>query len=156
MPVTTPPPALSTISVVLADDHRMVRSALRALLEAYDDLEVLADVGDAAGALDSSIEHRPAVLVLDLNMPGNLSALDAIPKVRAACPGTAIVVLTMQGDPAFARRALRLRAAAAAMIIVLMVFLLMVRLASAGAFVCFGATARFGLRTLSATQVHPH
>ena len=113
MPVTAPsPPALSTISIVLADDHGMVRSALRALLEAYEDLDVVADVGDAAAALDSSIEHQPAVLVLDLNMPGNLTALDAIPEVRAASPGTGIVVLTMQQDPAFARRALRLGAMA--------------------------------------------
>ena len=63
MAVTSPsPPALRTISIVLADDHRMVRSALRALLEAYEDLDVIADVGDAAAALSSSIEHRPAVL----------------------------------------------------------------------------------------------
>ena len=100
------------ISIVLADDHRMVRSALRALLEAYEDLEVVADVGDAAAALNSSIEHRPAVLVLDLTMPGDLTALDAIPEVLAASPDTGIVVLTMQQDPAFARRALRLGAMA--------------------------------------------
>jgi len=113
MPVTAPSPtALSTISIVLADDHRMVRSALRALLEAYEDLEVVADVGDAAAALNSSIEHRPAVLVLDLTMPGDLTALDAIPEVLAASPETGIVILTMQQDPAFARRALRLGAMA--------------------------------------------
>ena len=113
MPVTTPTPtALSTISIVLADDHRMVRSALRALLEAYEDLEVVADVGDATAALNSSIEHRPAVLVLDLTMPGDLTALDAIPEVLAASPETGIVILTMQQDPAFARRALRLGAMA--------------------------------------------
>jgi len=100
------------ISIVLADDHRMVRSALRALLEAYEDLEVVADVGDAAAALNSSIEHHPAVLVLDLTMPGDLTALDAIPEVLAASPDTGIVILTMQQDPAFARRALRLGAMA--------------------------------------------
>jgi len=111
MAVTSPsPPALRTISIVLADDHRVVRSALRALLESYEDVEVVADVGDAAAALNSAIEHRPAVLVLDLNMPGNLTALDAIPRVLAASPSTGIVVLTMQAEPAFARRALRLGA----------------------------------------------
>jgi len=113
MPFPAPSPtAPSTISIVLADDHRMVRSGLRALLVAHEDLEVVADVGDAAAALSSSIEHRPAVLVLDLNMPGELTALDAIPQVRAASPDTGIVVLTMQQDPAFARRALRLGATA--------------------------------------------
>ena len=113
MPFPVPSPtAVSTIPIVLADDHRMVRSALRALLDAHEDLEVVADVGDAAAALNSSIEHQPAVLLLDLNMPGELTALDAIPRVRAACPDTGIVVLTMQQDPAFARRALSLGASA--------------------------------------------
>src|SRR4051794_41550244 len=50
--------------------------------------------------------HRPTVLVLDLNMPGG-SGLEAIPRVREAVPETAIVVLTMQDDPAFARQALQ-------------------------------------------------
>ena len=50
--------------------------------------------------------HRPSVLVLDLNMHGE-SGLDAIPRLRETCPETAIVVLTMQDDPAFARRALQ-------------------------------------------------
>jgi two-component system response regulator NreC len=54
--------------------------------------------------------HRPSVLVLDLNMPGG-SSLDAIPEIREQAPMTAIVVLTMQNDPAFARRALQSGAA---------------------------------------------
>jgi len=50
--------------------------------------------------------HRPTVLVLDLNMPGELSSLDAIPEVAGAGDGTRVVVLTMQEDPEFARQAL--------------------------------------------------
>ena len=50
--------------------------------------------------------YQPTVLVLDLNMPGG-SSLEAIPSIRELCPATAIVVLTMQEDPAFAREALR-------------------------------------------------
>src|SRR4051812_50112041 len=50
--------------------------------------------------------HRPTVLVLDLNMPGELTSLDAIPDVEAGGDGTKVVVLTMQEDPEFARRAL--------------------------------------------------
>jgi two-component system response regulator NreC len=106
------PTVLSTISIVLADDHRMVRSALRALLGAHEDLEVVSDAGDAAQALAAVVEHRPAVLVLDLNMPGELTALDAIPAIRLASPETAIVILTMQSDPGFARRTLELGATA--------------------------------------------
>ena len=106
------PTVLSTISIVLADDHLMVRSALRALLDAHDDLEVVGDAGDAEQALAAVIEHRPAVLVLDLNMPGELTALEAIPAIRVASPETGIVILTMQRDPAFARRTLQLGAIA--------------------------------------------
>jgi len=106
------PTVLSTITIVLADDHLMVRSALRALLDAHDELEVVGDAGDAQQALAAVIEHRPAVLVLDLNMPGELTALEAIPAIRVASPETGIVILTMQRDPAFARRTLQLGAIA--------------------------------------------
>jgi two-component system, NarL family, response regulator NreC len=99
-----------TITIVLADDHRMVRSALEALLAAHGDLRVVDAVGDARSALLSVAEHRPAVLVLDLTMPGDLTALDAIPRIRRDFPDTRVVVLTMQRDPGFARRALRLGA----------------------------------------------
>ena len=95
-----------TITIVLADDHPVVRSGLRILLDANDDFEVVAQAADAAAALRSVVEHEPAVLVLDLNMPGELTALEAIPRVTDRCPGTAVVVLTMEQDPAFARRAL--------------------------------------------------
>jgi two-component system response regulator NreC len=102
-----PPTTVSdTITIVLADDHRMVRAALRLLLETQDDFEVVSDVGDAASALERVLEQRPAILVLDLNMPGELGGLDAIPRVRDLSPDTAVVVLTMQSDPGFARRAL--------------------------------------------------
>ena len=102
-----PTTALDTITIVLADDHRMVRAALRLLLETQDDFEVVADVGDAAAALRSVGDRRPSVLVLDLNMPGELSGLEAVPRVGDLSPETAVVVLTMQHDPGFARRALR-------------------------------------------------
>ena len=101
------PTAADTITIVLADDHRMVRTALRLLLEAQDDFEVVADVGDAAAALQSVLDQRPSILVLDLNMPGELSGLDAISQVADLSPETAVVVLTMQREPGFARRALR-------------------------------------------------
>lgn len=94
------------ITVVLADDHKVVRSGLRLLLESEQHFEVLAETGDVAGTVDAVIELRPRVLVLDLNMGGE-SALDAIPRLRADAPETQIVVLTMQDNPAFAQAALR-------------------------------------------------
>ena len=97
-------PALTTI--VLADDHVVVRHGLRLVLEGEDGLHVVAEAGDVADAMRYVRAHRPSVLVLDLNMPGEPS-LPAIPRFLEGSPGTAIVVLTMQDDPAFAREALR-------------------------------------------------
>jgi len=94
------------ISVVLADDHAVVRSGLRLLLDQAG-LRVLAEAGDAESALRSVLGHKPSVLVLDLNMPGEPTSLQAIPRVAEVSPGTRVVVLTMQEDPMFAREALR-------------------------------------------------
>jgi two-component system response regulator NreC len=95
----------NTITVVIADDHAVVRTGLRMLLDAADGLEVVAEAGDVPGAVDMVTAHRPAVAVLDLTMPGG-STLDAIAQLSETVPDTAIVVLTMQDDPAFARQAL--------------------------------------------------
>ncbi|MGO9247717.1 MAG: response regulator [Solirubrobacteraceae bacterium] len=96
---------LSTIRIVLADDHAVVRSGLRLLLENEPDFEVVAEAGDVESARRYVRGHHPAVLVLDLNMPGDPS-LQAIPMIREESPDTQIVVLTMQQEPAFAREAL--------------------------------------------------
>jgi two-component system response regulator NreC len=96
----------SLITIVLADDHIVVRSALRLLLEAEPDIEVVAEAGDAEAAIRYVSGHHPTVLILDLNMPGG-SGLQAIPKIRSQSPGTQIVVLTMQDETAFAREALQ-------------------------------------------------
>jgi two-component system response regulator NreC len=98
--------ATTTTTIVVADDHAVVRSGLRLLLDAEPELEVIAEAGDMPGAIRMVQAHRPAVLVLDLNMPGG-SGLDAITTLSASTPESAIVVLTMQDDPAFARRALQ-------------------------------------------------
>jgi two-component system response regulator NreC len=95
------------ITIVLADDHAVVRSGLRFVLDAEDDLEVVAEAGTTDDALRLAKAHRPAVLVLDLNMPGSMTtSLDALPALAADAPATRVVILTMQEDPQFARRAL--------------------------------------------------
>jgi len=96
----------AAITVVLADDHAVVRRGLRLLLEAEEDLQVLADAGDVPEAVRAVEAARPRVAVLDLNVPGG-STVDAIARLRASTPETAVVVLTMEADPTFARRALQ-------------------------------------------------
>ena len=90
-------------TVVIADDHTVVRQGLRMLIDNEDGLQVIAEAGTVPDAERLTRAHRPTVLVLDLNMPGG-SSLEAIPRLREH---TAVVVLTMQDDPAFARQALQ-------------------------------------------------
>ncbi len=102
---------MNAINIVLADDHQVVRSGLRMLLQSEDGLHVIGEVGDAEAALEMVVARRPDVLVLDLNMPGRTS-LSVLPDLAERVPGTRVVVLTMQDDPAFAREALQAGAAA--------------------------------------------
>jgi two-component system, NarL family, response regulator NreC len=97
--------AEALIRIVLADDHSVVRSGLRMLLDNESGFEVVAEASDVDGARRCVRGHHPSVLVLDLNMPGG-SSLEAIPVIRDESPDTQIVVLTMQQEPAFAREAL--------------------------------------------------
>ena len=99
------PSAEEAIRIVLADDHAVVRSGLRMLLDSEIGLEVVAEADNIENARRYVRGHRPRVLVLDLNMPGG-SSLEAIPLIREESPDTQIVVLTMQQEPAFAREAL--------------------------------------------------
>lgn len=93
------------IAVVLADDHAVVRSALRALLDGQPDLEVVGEAEDVAGARRAVADHAPDVLVLDVNMPDGLG-VDAVAGLRDDFPDTQVVLLTMERDIALARRAL--------------------------------------------------
>jgi two-component system, NarL family, response regulator NreC len=99
------PGSQETIRVVIADDHSVVRRGLRQVLDADGGFEVVAESSDLDTARRYVRGHHPDVLVLDLNMPGG-SSLEGIPEIRAECPGTQIVVLTMQNEPAYARHAL--------------------------------------------------
>jgi two-component system response regulator NreC len=94
--------AAEPIRIVLADDHVVVRRGLRMLLEKEAGLEVVAEAGETAEALAALVDGAVDVLLLDLNMPGE--PLSALPEAAAA--GAAVIVLTMERDPAFAERAL--------------------------------------------------
>jgi len=98
------------IQVVLADDHSVVRTSLRILLECEKDVEVIAEADDLP-AVERYVHGRmPHVLVLDLQMP-NGSSLDTILRLREQVPETEIVVLTMEASPLFAQQVLAAGAA---------------------------------------------
>jgi len=94
------------VTIVLADDHQVVRRGLRLILDAEDEFEVVDEAGDIETTARKVLAYRPTVLVLDLQMPGG-SSLEAIPRLLETSPSTAVVILTMQDEPASAREALR-------------------------------------------------
>jgi two-component system response regulator NreC len=96
--------SLDPITVVLVDDHALVRGALRALLDAQEDLEVIAEAGSLESA-KAALSASPRVLVLDVNLPDGV-AVEAIAELRQLAPETAIVMLTMDRDLSLARQAL--------------------------------------------------
>jgi two-component system response regulator NreC len=89
---------------VIADDHAVVREGLQLLLEVESDLTVVGEASDLEQTRVLVREHTPAVLVLDLHLGRQLS-LVALSELRALSPRTAVVILTMDDDPAFARQA---------------------------------------------------
>jgi two-component system response regulator NreC len=97
--------ATEPMKLVIADDHAVVRTGLKMLLEAEPGYEVVAEAGDLESTKRYVRAHRPGVLVLDLHM-GEESSLEAIPELIESSPETRVVVLTMDNDPAFAREAL--------------------------------------------------
>jgi two-component system, NarL family, response regulator NreC len=97
-------PLPDPIRVVIADDHTLVRSGLRLLLEAEPDFLVEDEAADAEEAIRLARLHKPDVVLLDVVMPGR-SGIDAAPEILAAAPYTHILVLSMQDDPSYVRQA---------------------------------------------------
>jgi two-component system response regulator NreC len=92
------------IRVVVVDDHALVRSGLRLLLEAEQGFVVEDEAADAEEAIRLARLHKPDVVLLDVVMPGR-SGIDAAPEILAAAPHAQILVLSMQDDPSYVRQA---------------------------------------------------
>ncbi len=98
-------------TIVLADDHPVVRQGLRALLQAEADLQVMGEAGNGLEAAQLVERLRPDVLIVDLMMPG-LSGLEVTRQVRERWPQTRVVILSMHSDEAYVLAALRQGASA--------------------------------------------
>jgi DNA-binding NarL/FixJ family response regulator len=85
--------ALKTISVLVVDDHALIRAALVTVLNATDDLRVVAEASNGADAVELAHKHSPAVVVLDVEMPG-VDAFHAASHILQLKPNTAIMFLT--------------------------------------------------------------
>ncbi|HEV2975322.1 MAG TPA: response regulator transcription factor [Solirubrobacteraceae bacterium] len=94
-----------TVSVVIADDHALMRRSLRALLEREDDVAVVAEAEALAGAVERMRELAPDVLVLDMRLRDG-SSIHAIGELREQAPDTRVVVVTAEDNPLYAEHAL--------------------------------------------------
>jgi two-component system response regulator NreC len=102
---------MTPATVVLADDHHVVREGLRLLLEAQPDLSVVGEASDGLQAADLVDSLKPDVLVVDLIMPG-LGGLDVTREAKRRSPKTRIVILSMHSSDSFVLQALKNGAAA--------------------------------------------
>jgi two-component system response regulator NreC len=91
---------------MIADDHPLVRSGLRALLERDGEFQVIAEAADGYQAIDLAVLHKPDVILLDVGMP-RLSGPDAAQSISQKLPAARIVMLSMHSDEAYVLRALK-------------------------------------------------
>ena len=90
------------ISIVLADDHTVLRKGLRMLLEAQSDMDVIGEAATGLEAIETVLKLQPDVALLDITMPG-VSGVQAIDRIVAECPATKCIALTMHEDHSYVR-----------------------------------------------------
>lgn len=101
---------MSTTRILLADDHAVLRSGLRLLIDSQPDLKVVGEAGNGGEAHAQAKALQPDVILLDLNMPG-VDGLAALPLLRRDAPSSRVLVLTMHDDVSYLQEALRAGAA---------------------------------------------
>jgi two-component system response regulator NreC len=93
-----------SVRVVIVDDHAVVRSGLRLLLDAEDDIETVGEAGTAREAVFEVRAHKPDVVLMDVVLPDR-SGIEATPNVLKEAPDAKVLVLSMQDDPSYVRQA---------------------------------------------------
>jgi two-component system response regulator NreC len=93
-----------TIRVLIVDDHAVVRTGLRRVLDAEVDIETVGEAADAERAVFAAIESKPDVVLLDVMMPGK-TGIEGMPSLLQAVPAAKVLVLSMQDDPRYVREA---------------------------------------------------
>jgi two-component system, NarL family, response regulator NreC len=93
-----------SIRILIVDDHAVVRSGLKLLLEGQADMEVVGEAGDARMAVFEARAHKPDVILMDVVMPAG-SGIEATPAVLKEAPDAKVLILSMQDDPAYVREA---------------------------------------------------
>src|SRR6202162_4131244 len=101
---------MSTIRVMLVDDHKLFRAGIRSLLQTISDIEVVGEAGDGREGLRLIESHRPDVVLMDIMMP-SLNGLDAAARVARICPATRVIMLSMNAGEDSVLQTLRAGAA---------------------------------------------
>lgn len=95
-----------TITILLADDHAIVREGLRFLLEAQPDMEIVGEVSNGRDAIAVAADLQPDVAILDVTMPG-LNGIDACEAIKECSPDTEVIILSMHSTTEHIFRALQ-------------------------------------------------
>lgn len=97
---------MATLSIVIADDHALVRAGFKTLLSDLAEIEVVAETGDGRAVIELVEKHAPDLVLMDIAMPG-LNGLDAAAQIHKTSPKTKIIILSMHGSETYVGRALR-------------------------------------------------
>jgi two-component system, NarL family, response regulator NreC len=98
-------PEIPKIRILLVDDHAILRSGLKLLINAQADMEVVSEAPDGDRAVQAARDTKPDVALLDLTMPGS-GGMGALEEIARCCPNTRVLVLSMHDDPAYLRTVL--------------------------------------------------
>jgi len=101
---------MGTIRVLLADDHRLVRAGLRALLQSLEGVQVVAEAGNGYEALQLAQQHQPDIVIMDIGMEG-LNGLEAAARIAKSTPAPRVIILSMHANEEYVRRSLQAGAA---------------------------------------------
>jgi DNA-binding NarL/FixJ family response regulator len=100
---------MSKISVMIVDDHTLIRETWSFLLARNENFEVIAEAGDGQKAIDIARDKRPNIVLLDINM-APLNGFDVLKMIRKQSPGSKVIAVSMHSQPAYAKKMLRLGA----------------------------------------------
>lgn len=102
---------MNTIRLLLADDHRLMRAGLRALLHSLEHVQVVAEAGNGYEALQLAEQHQPDIVIMDIGME-ELNGLEATARMAKLTPAPRVIVLSMHANEEYVRRALQAGAVA--------------------------------------------
>ncbi len=97
---------MKKITLMLADDHRLVRDGIKSLLSGATDITILAEAENGTQAAELAEQHKPAVMLLDISMP-QLNGLEAIKAIKSRSPNTKVIMLSMHEEPEYIIKSLK-------------------------------------------------